>query len=69
MFLRVLNEGNECAFGSRLLMGVSIQQSSYRKNIPVKIWNTTFQFLLGTKMYDMTSGFQGFHASVVETIY
>jgi len=41
MFLRVLNEGNECAFGSRFING-------------------------GTKMYDMTSGYQGFHANIVE---
>jgi dolichol-phosphate mannosyltransferase len=31
MFLRVLNEGNECAFGSRFICGGSIQDSTWKR--------------------------------------
>ena len=66
MFLRILNEGNECAFGSRFINGGSIQQSSYKRIFLSKFGTILSNILLGTKMYDMTSGFQGFHASVVK---
>lgn len=66
MFLRVLNEGNECAFGSRFINGGSIQQSTYKRIFLSKFGTILSNILLGTKMYDMTSGYQGFHASVVK---
>jgi dolichol-phosphate mannosyltransferase len=66
MFLRVLNEGNECAFGSRFINGGSIQLSSYKRTLLSKFGTILSNILLGTKMYDMTSGFQGFHASIVK---
>ena len=65
MFLRVLNEGNECAFGSRFINGGSIWQSTYKRTFLSKGGTILANVLLGTKMKDMTSGFQGFHASVV----
>ncbi len=66
MFLRVLNEGNECAFGSRFINGGSIYNSTWKRTFLSKFGTILSNILLGTKMYDMTSGFQGFHASVVE---
>jgi dolichol-phosphate mannosyltransferase len=66
MFLRVLNEGNECAFGSRFINGGSIQQSSIKRTFLSKFGTILSNTLLGTKMYDMTSGFQGFHAPIVK---
>ena len=66
MFLRVLNEGNECAFGSRFINGGSICESSWKRSFLSKFGTVLSNFLLGTKLYDMTSGYQGFHASVVE---
>ena len=65
MFLRVLNEGNECAFGSRFINGGSICDSSWKRTFLSRIGTTLANLLLGTTMYDMTSGFQGFHAGVV----
>lgn len=65
MFLRVLNEGNECAFGSRFINGGSITESSYRRTFLSKAGTVLSNMLLGTTMYDMTSGYQGFHRSVV----
>jgi len=66
MFLRVLNEGNECAFGSRFINGGSITDSNWKRTFLSKVGTILSNLLLGTKMYDMTSGFQGFHADIVE---
>lgn len=66
MFLRVLNEGNECAFGSRFINGGSIWDSTWKRTFLSKFGTILSNVLLGTKMYDMTSGYQGFHAHIVE---
>jgi dolichol-phosphate mannosyltransferase len=65
MFLRVLNEGNECAFGSRFINGGSITESSYKRLLLSKVGTILSNVLLGTRMYDMTSGYQGFHRDIV----
>jgi dolichol-phosphate mannosyltransferase len=65
MFLRVLNEGNECAFGSRFINGGSIYKSNFRRTFLSKIGTYLSNILLGSTMHDMTSGYQGFHANVV----
>lgn len=66
MFLRVLKEGNECAFGSRFINGGSISDSSWKRTFLSKFGTILTNLMLGSKMYDMTSGFQGFHANIVE---
>ena len=66
MFLRVLNEGNECAFGSRFINGGSIYASSWNRTFLSKVGTYLSNILLGTKLYDATSGFQGFHADIVK---
>lgn len=65
MFLRVLYEGNECAFGSRFINGGSMANSALSRRFLSKIGTLLSNWLLGTKLYDMTSGYQGFHATVV----
>ena len=65
MFLRVLNEGNECAFGSRFINGGSMSDSPLRRRLLSKFGTVLSNLFLNSSMYDMTSGFQGFHASVV----
>lgn len=66
MFLRVLNEGNECAFGSRFINGGSIWKSSFKRTFLSRSGTVLSNLLLGTRMRDMTSGFQGFHRNIVE---
>lgn len=66
MFLRVLNEGNECAFGSRFINGGSICDSNWKRTFLSRFGTILSNLLLGTKMHDMTSGFQGFHANIAE---
>jgi dolichol-phosphate mannosyltransferase len=68
MFLRVLNEGNECAFGSRFCNGGSMADSSLFRKTLSRTGTLLSNTLLGTSMYDMTSGFQGFHRDVIGTV-
>ena len=65
MFIRVLNEGNECAFGSRFINGGSMVDSSRKRWFLSKAGTLLTNILLGTKMRDMTSGYQGFHREVL----
>jgi dolichol-phosphate mannosyltransferase len=65
MFIRVLNEGNECAFGSRFINGGSITESSYKRLVLSKVGTILSNIMLGTSMRDMTSGYQGFHRNIV----
>ncbi len=59
-------EGNEFAFGSRFINGGSIFDSNWQRTFLSRVGTLLANVLLGTGMYDMTSGFQGFHASIVE---
>jgi dolichol-phosphate mannosyltransferase len=65
MYLRVLTEGNECAFGSRYINGGSMADSPWNRRLLSKGGTIAAQLLLGAKLKDMTSGFQGFHRSVL----
>tara|TARA_B100000242_G_C43014840_1_gene471886 strand:+ start:692 stop:1423 length:732 start_codon:yes stop_codon:yes gene_type:complete len=68
MFLRVLNEGNECAFGSRFVLGGSMSDSPISRRFLSGSGTLLAKIFLGSKLSDMTSGFQGFHRNVVEKI-
>jgi dolichol-phosphate mannosyltransferase len=64
-FLRALNEGNDCAFGSRYINGGSMVDSPLKRRFLSKGGTILAQWLLGSKLADMTSGFQGFRRSVL----
>jgi dolichol-phosphate mannosyltransferase len=68
MFLRVLNEGNDCAFGSRFINGGSMGDSPFKRRFLSKTGTILANLLLGTKLHDMTSGYQGFHRDIVAKI-
>ncbi len=68
MFLRVLNEGNECAFGSRFINGGSMGDSPFKRRSLSKFGTILANMLLGTKLKDMTSGYQGFHRDVIRDL-
>ena len=65
MFLRVLNEGNECAFGSRYINGGSNVDSPLKRRFFSRTGTILAQLFLGSRLRDMTSGFQGFHRAVI----
>lgn len=66
-FLRVLNEGNECVFGSRFANGGSMADSNFTRRLLSWAGTLLANCLLGTRMKDMTSGYQGFHKEVVKS--
>lgn len=68
MFLRVLTEGNECAFGSRYINGGSMAGSPFARKFLSRGGTIAARVLLGAKLADMTSGFQGFHRRIVEKL-
>jgi dolichol-phosphate mannosyltransferase len=68
MFLRVLNEGNECAFGSRYINGGSMVDSPWNRRLLSRGGSILARILLGTNMHDLTSGFEGFHRGIVGRI-
>ncbi len=65
-FLESLCDGYECVFGSRFIRGGGISDSNWKRLFLSKVGTILANTLLGTSMYDMTSGFQGFHAEVVK---
>jgi dolichol-phosphate mannosyltransferase len=68
MFLRVLNEGNECAFGSRYINGGSNVGSPIKRRFYSCAGTILAKMLLGSKLKDMTSGYQGYQAHIVEEL-
>ena len=56
---------NNCAFGSRFINGGSISNSSIKRQFLSKSGTILSNLLLGTKLKDMTSGYQGFRSEVV----
>ncbi len=65
-FLTCLNEGFECVFGSRFVTGGSMDDSPFKRKWLSKGGTILSNLLLGTKLKDMTSGYQGFTKPVVE---
>jgi dolichol-phosphate mannosyltransferase len=68
MFLRVLNEGNECALGSRYINGGSNVGSPWKRRFFSRAGTVLAQIFLGAKLRDMTSGYQAYHADIVEKL-
>lgn len=64
-FLRALEEGNDCAFGSRYINGGSMVDSPFKRRLLSKGGTFLARILLGAKLADMTSGYQAFRRSVL----
>jgi dolichol-phosphate mannosyltransferase len=67
MFLHALEE-SECVFGSRFMKGGSMQNTGLSRYILSRGGTMLANILLGTKLTDMTSGFEGFHRHVVKEL-
>lgn len=68
LFLRTLNEGNDCVFGSRFVSGGSIKNCGFKRYFLSRTGTLLANALLGTKMSDMTSGFEGFQRHIVKEL-
>ncbi len=64
-FLNVFNEGYDCVYGSRFIEGGAMVNSPWKRIFFSKFGTRLANLLLGTDLYDMTSGYQGFRAEVV----
>jgi dolichol-phosphate mannosyltransferase len=65
LFLDALKAGFDCAYGSRFMKGGSISDSSSRRSMLSRSGTLLSRVLLGVKLHDATSGFQGFNRSTV----
>ena len=65
-FLNPLIDGYECTYGSRFMPGGSISDSSSRRSLLSKTGTLLSRVLLGLRLHDATSGYQGFRLSIVE---
>jgi len=64
-FLNLLHQGYSCVYGSRLMEGGSMNDSTPYRKFLSKTGTILANLLLGTKLQDMTSGYQGFHRDIV----
>jgi dolichol-phosphate mannosyltransferase len=67
-FLDALQSGFDCVFGSRFIKGGKVKNTGFRRILLSKAGTVLSNMLLGTKLHDMTSGYQGFKATVVSQI-
>jgi len=63
-----MQEGYDCVFGSRFMPGGEIANSSFRRLVVSRGGGWLANLLLGTKMTDMTSGFEMFSRSTLEMV-
>jgi dolichol-phosphate mannosyltransferase len=68
-FLRALNEGNDCAFGSRYINGGSMVDSNWQRRFLSKGGSHLARLLLGVRFADMTSGYQAFRRNVLVKLF
>ncbi len=65
LFLDKLGKGYTCVFGNRFIPGGAITSTPLKRRLLSRGGTLLANLLLGTRLADMTSGFQGFHADVV----
>jgi len=67
-FLSAFAGGFDCVFGSRFMKGGAMPDSSLKRKILSKGGTLLSNFLLGSQLHDMTSGYQGFKREVVKQV-
>ncbi len=65
-FLDRLEEGYDCVWGSRFMEGGSMREQPLYRRILSKGGTYLSNLVLGTRLKDMTSGFEGFQREVLE---
>jgi dolichol-phosphate mannosyltransferase len=59
-FFKAMDEGYDCVFGSRFIPGGNITDTPWHRRFISRGGSTLANLLLGTRLYDMTSGFELF---------
>ena len=65
-FLEMLNKGYDCVWGSRFIEGGSMREQPLYRRILSQGGTILANLVLGTKLKDMTSGFEGFQRGILE---
>lgn len=67
-FLQRMEEGYDCVWGSRFMKGGSMRQQPLYRRVLSHGGTFLANLVLGTKLKDMTSGFEGFQRKVLENM-
>ena len=67
-FISNLEKGYDCVWGSRFVAGGGIQHHPWYRRILSRGGTYLSNLILGTKLKDMTSGFEGFKREVLERL-
>lgn len=67
-FLEKMEEGYDCVWGSRFMEGGSMMEQPLYRRILSKGGTFLSNLVLGTKLKDMTSGFEGFQRAILENM-
>jgi dolichol-phosphate mannosyltransferase len=67
-FFDKMREGYDCVFGSRFCDGGNVSESSFKRRLVSRGGTILANSLLGTKLKDMTSGFEMFSRKALETV-
>lgn len=67
-FFRALEAGNDCVFGSRFSRGGKLLGSPWHRRLLSRGGTLLANLLLGTRLADMTSGYELFRRPVVEAL-
>ena len=67
-FIEKLDEGYDCVWGSRFIQGGGISNQPFYRRFLSGGGTYLANFVLGTRLKDMTSGFEGFQRNILETM-
>jgi dolichol-phosphate mannosyltransferase len=67
-FFDKMREGYDCVFGSRFCAGGNISDSSFKRKVISRGGTLMANLLLGTKLKDMTSGFEMFSRRALRSV-
>lgn len=65
-FIDKLDEGYDCVWGSRFITGGDITNQPWYRRVLSSGGTVLANMVLGTKLKDMTSGFEGFQRNILE---
>lgn len=67
-FFAAMRKGYDCVFGSRFMPGGSIRHSSLKRHFISRVGTLLTNLLIGTRLTDMTSGFEMFSRTALEMV-
>jgi dolichol-phosphate mannosyltransferase len=67
-FFQAMQQGYDCVFGSRFMKGGDIADGSFKRTLVSRSGTLLANAFLGTKLTDMTSGFELFSREVLEMV-